>query len=210
MTGTPAEAHHSLDLKMFSSTSKSKRPSLEDWKNIAQVTAVVGAGLFFSTKVWDGWFSADMEISISTQRQHDPADSTKDLLGVTVHLKKGDRGTIGVHTAELRTSVGSDRNNTVISPLPQALRLKQRGEKDEKLDWTGYDSRPYNISANETTQYGSVVSVPAGAAVLVEFALVGQGRTLFSKKPSQWRASAVSLPTPRKPPESSSMVDTRT
>src|SRR5215467_11298262 len=72
---------------------------------IFQALGILGAGLYFGYKIWQGYNIIDLSVSAECSRQKTQADNQadkKDYLFVNVDLEKGERGSLRLHDARVR------------------------------------------------------------------------------------------------------------
>ena len=69
-------------------------------KDLAQVFAWAAAGGYFLFKMITGYFTINLSVSVSAERQR--INRNRDFLKAVVTIKKGDRGTFRLHDVKLR------------------------------------------------------------------------------------------------------------
>lgn len=177
-------------------------------KNWVEIAAYCAAFVFFSYRVLSGYFLTDVSIGLDCERKRAPGTEDKDYLGISVTLKKGERGGISLHDASVR--ITSCKANQTFGPLPLVAiaRLNRTAPAQDpvgdagilraQIDWTKIPSNAprLNMPPGDETRLAAFVEVDAGVPYMVEVVVLA--RTLLLRKLhmrfSQWRAARVSLP----------------
>jgi hypothetical protein len=178
---------------------------IKPWVEIA---AYLAALLFFTYKVYSGYFVVDMSIGLDCERKRSPGSENKDYLGIRVTLKKGERGGVELHDALVR--VTSCIGNQVFGPLPLVTiaRLNRTNPTQDaagstgvlrsRIDWTQIpkDSPRLNMPPGDESKLAAFVEVDTGVPYMVEVVILARKLLLRKIKTrfSQWRAAKVSLP----------------
>ena len=102
---------------------------LTDVKTVVEIIAFFAAGCYFIYKLIDGWGLVNLSLELSAGRQK--CDET-DLVAVVLKLSKGDQGSLGLHTAELRCSVGPGYPEVFRIPLIYPLKLRTEGTHTDR------------------------------------------------------------------------------
>ena len=143
--------------------------NVENIKDIAQIVALLGAGIFFIYKMITGYLRVNLSLAIECQRQKSVVGGADDLV-VSLKLQKGPTGSVTLHDAQVRVSYEGTVQALSVSTKSPLLRLVP----------------------GEETQLAVACAVPVNAVCLVEVVIVG--RRIRSHPFCQWRASSVSLP----------------
>jgi hypothetical protein len=164
-----------------------KRPNITllNIQVIAQILAVVSVAGYFLYKNAAGWTDVTMSLDIVTQRVHDPADRTKDILGVTVKLKNGNTGKIRLSDAV-----------ATIATLEKELEGIVRYEIDEGKVVPGQEATRSpsrtGLGPNQEILLSTYERVPTGATCLIDVTILAK-RSLKTVL-REARSAAVSLP----------------
>ncbi|GAX59112.1 threonine synthase [Candidatus Scalindua japonica] len=165
----------------------------EYMKDIVQIFALFSAGGFFLYKLVTGYLITNLSISLECFRSPGKPDSEKDTLVTIVKFKKGDRGSLELHDAQVKYDMGEDTIEVPLLGLDRRSFLSETiCKKDRKLiNWGARSkSSPFiRLSPGEETEFSCSCLVPSGQLCQVEVAILGK-RTNHSKV-GQWRASKV-------------------
>jgi hypothetical protein len=177
---------------------------IKDWVEIA---AYFAALLFFGYRLLSGYFVSDMSISLDCERKRS-GTANKDYLGISVALKKGERGGISLHDASVR--ITSCTANQVFGPLPlvtiaRANRTRETqdpagdpGILRAQIDWTKTPSEAprLNLPPGDESGLAAFVEVDTGVPYMVEVVVLARTLLLrrFNMRFGQWRTAKVSLP----------------
>jgi len=182
-----------LKKKLFSENAELVKASLE-------ILAIVAAAGYFYYELIGNPDISNLDLEISTQRQHSHVSSQNDLLVVNVKIKKGGTKAAFLHQIDGYLTVLSDGSLKKISSTGFSFAGYDRIEITtqnkfafDKSGWISNTNLPYQLAADETTSFSTTLLVPNGKICMIEVAVLGVSRTL-KDDPSQWRASAVSLP----------------
>jgi hypothetical protein len=162
---------------------------LNEIKTVAEILALVAAAIFFVYKLVDGWGLVNLSIELNAVRK---AGGDSDIVAITLKLKKGDSGSLELHTVELTCEVVNSTSE--IFRIPLIYRLRLRADANLNADETRvywdipHEAHPQiHLPPGESTQYSHMFSVPSGAPCSVQAIVVG--KRPVSTKPGQWRAS---------------------
>jgi hypothetical protein len=150
-----------------------------------------------------------MSVSVECDRRRKPQSDTRDYLAVSVALKKGERGGLQLHDAQVRLQSCLDDSFVGPKRLLTIGRLDRFPEDSpntpaylkgaEQLDWnkTPPDVPRLNLPPGDATQLAACFEVDALTPYVVEVAILGRTFLFKSWKRrfGQWRAAAISLPT---------------
>lgn len=163
----------------------------ENLKNIAETLAILAAGIYFLYKFIDGWLEINMTVDSAINRHQ--GLSGEDQVAVGVKLKKGDKGTLRIITAQLRVTFPENSNR---EPITEEIRgFKRKTLSEEKINWDQSDDRKYRITPNEELHLASYIKVPSEQVCVIEIIVIAlRDFHLFSLRPAQWRSTHVSLP----------------
>lgn len=167
---------------------------LANIKTLLEITALFLAGTYFVYKLIDGWGLLNLSLELDAHRQ---LRDDSDVVVIGLKLKKGDRGSLELHTVELMCVFENQKPKVVRIPLIYPLRLRSNTglRNDESLvHWDQVDNtRPrLHLTPGESTQYSHVFEVPRGAICTVEAIVIG--KRPVSTRFGQWRAS-IAVPT---------------
>jgi hypothetical protein len=174
---------------------------LKDWveviKNIVEIVAVVLGGVVAYRRIRSGDKIVNLSLDLKCERAKGKPRPGKDLLGVALVITRGDRSAVRIHDVEVRING---------QPAPwkavwreQLLRFTSVEQQSHvppyfKISWGAPSATaPFvNLPPDEETQVSNYCEVDSESACHVEAVLLGV--EIKSGKRSQWRASAVSLP----------------
>ncbi|MEO7085844.1 MAG: hypothetical protein ABI442_23015 [Gemmatimonadaceae bacterium] len=176
---------------------------------VAQAGAIVAGGMYFLYRLVSGFFITNLSIDLACERI--PNREGDDYLQIIIRLKKGDRGTLVMHEAQVR--VTPEKREPILLTIESAQRLSFRAQKlptpkgyVEKVEiiWKRSERAPFlNLSPGEETVFSVYARVPRDILCTIEVVLVG--RKPLYRATGQWRASAVVLP--NKPAEKKEIVE---
>lgn len=151
-------------------------------KDFAQIFALVFAGCFFIWKWMSGALIANMDVDPIIERYK--KNDSKDYIKLTIKLKKGDRACIQIKDLKINFS---DEGT-----------VKEINQKYHKLSSPNLpeENRMVLLSPGESTQFSYIYEVDSEKVYNIEIYIKGSS-IIFEKlpeKPSQWKASSVSLP----------------
>lgn len=180
---------------------------MEDVKNFFEILAILFAGGFFGYKLYSGYFIVDLSLDLESVRN--TYDSKNDIVVVKLKLKKGERGTLQVHDAQVKYTyrtippndpnsvkfvensvkfVGVERQSFKKEIIPNSLNIERKVIKWEKRS----KSVPLlSFSAGEETTFSCYFIVPKDKVCEIDSAILG--KKTGHKKTSQWRASCISI-----------------
>ena len=196
---------------------------IESTKNCVEITAYIAALVFFVYKVYSGYLVVDMSISLDCERRRKPATDNKDYLGISVALKKGERGGVELHDAQ--ALITSCNTAQVLGPFPLTTiwrinrtepksdidaskrlcvetKLAQALGKPEalraQLDWTciPQDVPRLKMPPGDETKLAAFVEVDRDVPYMIEVVVLAR-RLLLKRiklRFGQWHAAKVSLP----------------
>lgn len=167
-------------------------PLLSTIETSLKVLALLGAGVFFAWKLRTGWLIANVKLTVTGTRE--AKDETADFLAIALSVEKGSTDSVWLKHAAVRVTPQGEAAQT-----PMELGgFRRLSLVKGKLDWNALDQRRtgWAISPGEVLQIGTCCEVPASKPALIEAAI-------FAERPLwwpgfQWRATAVSLPRPKK------------
>jgi hypothetical protein len=168
-----------------------KRPNITllNIQVIAQILALVSVAGYFLYKNAAGWTDVTMSLDIVTQRVHDPADRTKDILGVTVKLKNGNTGKIRLSDAVATIAYEA---TTLEKELEGIVRYEiDEGKVVPGQEATRSPSRT-GLGPNQEILLSTYERVPTGATCLIDVTILAK-RSLKTVL-REARSAAVSLP----------------
>jgi hypothetical protein len=172
-------------------------------KTIAETLALFFTAVFFCYKFISGYFFVNLSLYIECSRKRSAFPNT-DYLTVNVKLKKGERGSLRIHDAQVRVSLGSGTNKLAPILPPGFDRSSYRtefvGKFDKKMinwDKQSKASPILRIAPGEETTSACVVKVPSDEICIVEVAVQGRRGVPALERHQhvgQWKAATVSLP----------------
>jgi hypothetical protein len=175
-------------------------------KNGFEIAAYLAALAFFLYRALSGYFIVDMSIKVSTERKRKPEADETDYLGVKVEVKKGERGTVRLHDANVR--LRSAVRNAILSG-PVDLHTIERANSTEpdppnlppraRIDWTTVpsDAPGLNLPPGDETQLCAFFEIDTKEPYIIEVVILAQlisFGVINRRRLGQWRASCVSLP----------------
>ena len=156
--------------------------------------AYFAAGCFFLYKILTGYLMTNLNIALTTSRQH--SMSQQDHLVVLVKLEKGDRGSINLHDCQVRITWNGHQ---VIKPLLATDRRSKKIEhfnrsKRNVINWEVRSvNQPFlHLTPGERSHFATYFDVPANVICEIEVAILAMKP--FGFRVGQWRASTISLP----------------
>lgn len=154
--------------------------------------ALAAAGAFFVWKLMTGWLFINLKVGLKLDRVR--KDPHIDYLGITLSLEKGPTDSVWLKHIEARVICAIAPKEQRIDMSSETRRLHVHAKR---LVWDQVESagRSIALSPGEATTIARFAEVPAQHPVHVEVLIFGD-RTLWRHRGFQWRASAVSLPTP--------------
>jgi hypothetical protein len=170
--------------------------NLEDIKTIAEIGAILGAGVFFLYQWFNGYFYVNLDLSVFAERTH---LAHEDLIIVTVQLKRGDRGSICLHDLQAQITHKGGKEYIQFTGIRRlSFDSLSGGNGAQKIiTWDRLSqSMPFlRLTPNETTRFASHINVPRAAVCMVEIVVLGHVENrLVGRKIGLWRASCVSAP----------------
>lgn len=183
-------------------------------KDCFEVAAYVAALAFFLYRALSGYFIVDMSVKVSSERRRRPGSDNVDYLAIAVTLKKGERGGVRLHDAQVRLQ-SDGAENTQLGPkeLITIMRVNRTDlEKDlpnvpkrARIDWTLIppDSPRLNLPPGDETQLTALFEADAGTPYVIDVVILARRifYGLWNGRLGQWRASSISLPVaPKLPP----------
>ncbi len=158
---------------------------LEKVKIIAEIIALFSIAFYFLYKNAAGWTEVTMSLDISTNRVHDPADKTKDILGVIVKVNNG-----SIRLSDAVAVIKYDKV-TLENTLEGIVRYEIEngkvihGKQSTEKPWTG-------LGPNEEILLSTYASVSTGAVCIVDVTVLA--KRLLNKHCNESRSTAISLP----------------
>jgi hypothetical protein len=170
--------------------------NLEDIKNIAEIGAILGTGIFFLYQWFNGYFYVNLDLRVLTERTH---LAHEDLMIVTVQLKRGDRGSICLHDVQAQITHQGGKEHLQFNGIRRlSFDSRSTGNGAQKIiTWDRLSqSMPFlRLTPSESTHFASYINVPRAAICLVEIVVLGHVENrLAGRKIGLWRASCVSAP----------------
>lgn len=160
---------------------------VETW---LKIVALLLAAAFFGWKICVGWFAANLNLSISSDRVE--KDAKNDFLAITVTLDKGTTDSVYLKDISLRITVEGMEGRS--EPIKGFERLPTDGGR---VVWSTDVNTPkeplpeYLLAQGESLQLAKTYVVPSHLPVMIEVAVLAQ-RSFY--RPFQWRAAHISLP----------------
>lgn len=163
---------------------------------IAQVCALIPAGIFFIVKLFQGYHIVDLSVQATAERTRQ--EGGQDRLKIRVDLHKGSRATLVLH--DVSASVSHDQQKPEDKPavisFPGVKRMSYKPSKlgGKQIDWSKTaQSKPLlQLSPNENTRFEALTTVRADAECVIEVRVMGNRKG--GKKFGQWCSTVVSLP----------------
>jgi hypothetical protein len=168
----------------------------EGVKNVAEALALVCAACFFIYKLIAGYLFTDLSVKVEAGRCRILGEY--DVLVITATLKKGERGSVQIHDAQVRISYDNVTQDAEIIPMLGFLRLsygtENLGKKERQfIKWKISETAPLlRIPPNEEAQFSCHTRVHPNAICSME--LVVLGREWSGLRVGQWRSSQVCAP----------------
>ena len=163
---------------------------LEDAKNLIEIVTFIAAAVFLLYKLFDGWGLVNLSLELSAVR-HEGTQTDRVVVGLK--LVKGDRGSLELHTVELRCTQTNNGHQKLVR-IPQIYRLGVKADggldpKESRIQWNIVDQRHAYISLppGESTQYSHTFDIPHAEPCSIEAIVVG--KRPVSTRQGQWRAS---------------------
>jgi hypothetical protein len=170
----------------------------EDMKTFVEIVAIVGAGLYFLYRAATGFFLINLSLRVECTRL--PQDDSTDYLVCRIHLKKGERGTLQIHDAQIR--IGNSEPVSLdemqrLSWVEESIDPSRGHAKRMKIQWGDRSvEEPFlNMTPGEEAEFARYSSVPRSEMCLVQVVLLGK-LTAYPRV-AQWRATCVSTPLPQ-------------
>jgi hypothetical protein len=167
---------------------------IEHAKDIAEILALIGTGLFFGYKAYTGYLRVNLSLAVDCLRQRSN-DAEIDYLVVTLGLRKGVNGSLTLHDVQARISgEGVDQIHSFGSIERCATNAASSADGRKTIDWSrsNAESPLLKLVPDEETRLSLVCRVPTQSACLVEVAVLGQRTNGIPF--GQWKASSVALP----------------
>ena len=152
---------------------------------------MVSARLFLVTKLAAGQMNPSMDVSLELKRELDSKSTDKDYLSVLVKLKRTDVGRVRINDVVLKVV---DLTDTKAKPLvaTNSRIVTENRIIDHQLSEVQSTERTV-LPPGDGTQLAYFLQVKRDTPILVDATIIGR-RTGPWIEPSQWRASAISLP----------------
>ena len=161
---------------------------LEKIKIIAEIIALLSVAVYFFYQNAAGWTEVSISLDITTNRVHDPADKTKDILGVIVKVKNGNTGAIRLYDAI--AAIRYDKV-TLENKLEGIVRYEIengkviQGKESSEPRWTG-------LAPNEEILLSTYASVSTGAVCIVDVTVLA--KRYLNAHFNECRSTTISLP----------------
>lgn len=158
-------------------------------KNWLEIAGLLLAGGFIVWKILVGWFAANLNLSISSERV--AKDEENDFLAITVTLDKGTTDSVKLKDVSLHISVEGQKDRM------ERIGIAHLSTEGDQLGWPTDGNAPkealpkYLLAQGESLQLAKAYDVPSHLPVTVEAAVLAK-RAFY--KPMQWRAVHISLP----------------
>jgi hypothetical protein len=164
--------------------------------DIAQVLALIAAGIYFVWRFYRGWFVTNLRIGIETSRL--PANDEQDHLAVKVKLTKGGLGgTLNIHDAVILVE-GATSDHRQAVQLHEIRRYERDLDPSDPhryiIDFGRYSTTRFprtRLPPEDEMTLAGYVTVPTGLPYFVHAFVLGGVRDRIS---GQWHSSEVSLP----------------
>lgn len=157
---------------------------VETW---LKILALILAAVFFAWKICVGWFAANLDLSISSERV--ARDEENDFLAITVTLDKGTTDSVKLKDVSLRLTV-EGKNEHI-----ERIGFERLPTEGDRLRWPTDGTSPtdplYLLAQGESLQLAKAYEVPSQIPATVEVAVLAK-RAFY--KSFQWRAFHISLP----------------
>lgn len=164
-------------------------------KDVAQVVALLSTGAYFLYKLFVGQLIVNLSLAASCHRSSIEGRN-EDVVIVDILLKKGDRGTIELHDAQIKATFNG---KAIMQPLlgidRRSFTTESLSDKEiKKINWEKRSEKsPFlNFSPGEESNFSCRIIVPKNETCDIEFILLGKRKG--HQKVSQWRASCISVP----------------
>jgi len=160
------------------------------FKNWLEIAGLLSAAAFIAWKIRVGWFAANLNLSISSERIE--KDGKYDFLAVTIILDKGTTDSVYLKDVSLRLTVDGQKDHS--ERISGFERLPTEGDR---LHWPTDGNAPketlpeYLLAQGESLQLAKAYEVPSHLPATVEVAVLAK-RAFY--RPFQWRAVHISLP----------------
>jgi hypothetical protein len=163
------------------------------WKVWAETIAYGSGGVFLIYKMLSGYFITDVALRPSCRRKC--TTTGFDYLSVTAILKKGERGTIVLHDAQVRitdAATGSVLDQQAMMGIDRLSFTTDRAGRSRINFGSQSKTSCLNLPPGDETQFTALCKVPSEVTCILEIVVLG--RTMFGRHNGQWRASDVSFP----------------
>ncbi len=167
-------------------------PTVEFIELLARLVAFLGAGVFFGYKALSGFHLINLSIDLEVSRETSPNRET-DQLSVSAILSKGDTGTLVLDDAFVK--VCAQDGTEVVTELQGLSRLDSK--RLRRGEWVEATYSQLHLTPGESARFSCSATVAKNKVCHVEVVVLGHRLHHPWSRRSQWRASAVSLPSRR-------------
>lgn len=158
-----------------------------------EVVAYFLGALFLFVQLFYGQFNAGMEVAVELERAPVADNSDQDNMVVLLKFKRGDIGRLEIKDVVLELSnMDTPNSKPMFIEIPRKV-LAERHESNGKITDT-LSSAGISLPPGDATQIAYLAKVQKNAPIHVDATILAK-RTGVWLDYSQWRASAVSLPT---------------
>jgi hypothetical protein len=162
---------------------------LEKVKIIVEILALLSVACYFIYKNAAGWTEVTISLDISTNRVDDPADKTKDILGIIVKVKNGNNN----GSLRLSDAVVAFKYNdvTIHKRLEGIVRYEIEngrvvlGKQSTEKPWAG-------LGPNEEILLSAYTSISKGSVCIVDVTILA--KKFLNKHCNECRSTTISLP----------------
>jgi hypothetical protein len=166
-----------------------------------KIVAFFAAAAFFIYKVITGSFFVNLSLRVSTERSA-KIGSDDDQLAVSMELAKGERGSILLNEIQVRVKHPEVQPPIRVHGTFRAMREMDQYQKEIiNFDKPDVDFQWYRIPPGETAVFTCLIpSIPRNHPCIVEVIVIAEREYIITKRTtkkwgrSQWRSSAISLP----------------
>jgi hypothetical protein len=169
--------------------------TLEEVKTVTEIFAFAGASVFFTYKVFVGYFLPNLTLSPACERSS--FNDNLDILVIKLSVHKGGLGALVFTDIQARIKYG-DEDKRLQFIGTERLSFHLRSHLDSynlaNIDWDHKDRNfPHvALSPDEATVFSCFCEVPRTSICKIEIALIAtKPRSLIIR---QWKASLVSVP----------------
>jgi len=157
-------------------------------KNYAEAAAVLGAGVYFLVKAFQGFEIIDASLTLKADRR--TAAGGNDYLAVTVTLKRGTKGGLRLHDAEITVNQGDAVQ--LLKPDIRRLTFDEKSDPKNLVRLQSRTSPTLNLAPGEEASFAVLCQVKTNEPCIIDATVIG--KKFWSLVTGQWRSSVVSLP----------------